>query len=501
MEPVPYPSPLPLNQAATSVTLKRTLEWLTASEAASHLRVNTRTLLRWVRERKLKGYALSGTKRRIWRFLRDDLDSTLLQQSSPIEISAQHIAEPTGMRYQHLDSTLLQQSSATHISAQNLAKPTRLRYQRGSVVFNKRSQTWHYLWRDGGHRRSKLIGTKAKFSTKSAAWEAAVSLHLTERAGRKEHTAEDTVTVKSLVVAYRLERMPTRIDTRRSYEVWLEHYILPTFGNEPITSVQARNVELWLNRLNLSPKSKVHIRGLLRILWDYAQWRGDAPAQRNPMELVSIKNATKRVHPRRSLNPEEFRRFAASLEEPFRFLALLCVSLGLRISEALALKWEDFDSTAPSVRIERAIVCQNVDEVKSTRSKRILPIGRRLLTTIEKHRRAAAYSAPNNWVFASPVQKGRLPWSYDQIWRVYQTAAKAAGIGALGTHTLRHTYRSWLDAVGTSIAVQQKLMRHADIRTTMNIYGDVVTDEMQVANKKVLRLALKRPVEKGKSTR
>jgi hypothetical protein len=27
--------------------------------------------------------------------------------------------------------------------------------------------------------------------------------------------------------------------------------------------------------------------------------------------------------------------------------------------------------------------------------------------------------------------------------------------------------------------VQQKLMRHADIRTTMNLYGDVVTDEMR----------------------
>ncbi len=43
---------------------------------------------------------------------------------------------------------------------------------------------------------------------------------------------------------------------------------------------------------------------------------------------------------------------------------------------------------------------------------------------------------------------------------------------------MRHTYRSWLDAVGTPIAVQQKLMRHADIRTTMNTYGDIVTDEM-----------------------
>ena len=55
---------------------------------------------------------------------------------------------------------------------------------------------------------------------------------------------------------------------------------------------------------------------------------------------------------------------------------------------------------------------------------------------------------------------------------------------------MRHTYRSWLDSVGTTIAVQQKLMRHADIRTTMNIYGDVVTDEIAVASGKVTRLAL-----------
>jgi integrase len=55
---------------------------------------------------------------------------------------------------------------------------------------------------------------------------------------------------------------------------------------------------------------------------------------------------------------------------------------------------------------------------------------------------------------------------------------------------MRHTYRAWLDAVGTPIAVQQKLMRHADIRTTMNTYGDVVTDEMAVASSKVAGLAL-----------
>jgi integrase len=57
---------------------------------------------------------------------------------------------------------------------------------------------------------------------------------------------------------------------------------------------------------------------------------------------------------------------------------------------------------------------------------------------------------------------------------------------------MRHSYRSWLDAVGTGIAVQQKLMRHSDIRTTMNVYGDVVTDEMQRAHSKVVALAFDR---------
>lgn len=40
--------------------------------------------------------------------------------------------------------------------------------------------------------------------------------------------------------------------------------------------------------------------------------------------------------------------------------------------------------------------------------------------------------------------------------------------------------------------MQQKLMRHADIRTTMNLYGDVVTDEMREAHSKVVRMALAR---------
>lgn len=59
-----------------------TAEWLTAAEAAQHLRVKVRTLLLWVRQGRVKAFALSGTKRRVWRFRQADLDAALLE--SPV---------------------------------------------------------------------------------------------------------------------------------------------------------------------------------------------------------------------------------------------------------------------------------------------------------------------------------------------------------------------------------------------------------------------------------
>jgi excisionase family DNA binding protein len=56
-------------------------EWLTAQEAAAYLKVKVRTLLLWVRQGKVKAFALSGTKRRVWRFRKNDLDAALLESA------------------------------------------------------------------------------------------------------------------------------------------------------------------------------------------------------------------------------------------------------------------------------------------------------------------------------------------------------------------------------------------------------------------------------------
>jgi len=54
-------------------------EWLTANEAASYLKVKPRTLLLWVRRGEVKAFALSGTKRRVWRFRKEDLNAALME--------------------------------------------------------------------------------------------------------------------------------------------------------------------------------------------------------------------------------------------------------------------------------------------------------------------------------------------------------------------------------------------------------------------------------------
>ena len=59
--------------------------------------------------------------------------------------------------------------------------------------------------------------------------------------------------------------------------------------------------------------------------------------------------------------------------------------------------------------------------------------------------------------------------------------------GAVGWHTFRYTYRSWLDDTGAPIGIQQKLMRHAQVSTTMNVYGNALMESKREANTAVVR--------------
>ena len=359
------------------------------------------------------------------------------------------------------------------------------RHTNGSVRYDKRRKTWNFLWYDGPVRRSRRIGTKQEFPTKAAAWKEV------ERLALQPSKTEPGDAVRSVIERYEAERMPSRHSTARVYRSFLHNHILPEWGDKSISALQPRPVELWLRELPLSPKSKTHVRSLMHGLVEFAMWAGLLDISRNPISLVQNKGATRKTRKARSLTVEQFHALLTELHEPFATLALISVCLGLRISEALGLKWEDVDWLGKCLSIRRGIVEQVVGDVKTEGSARTFDLTSELLERLKAWKQRSEFSDAEDWIFASPVKIGRLPYSYTGVWRELVRAAEQAKVGHLGTHAFRHTYRSWLDAVGTSVAVQQKMMRHSDIRTTMNIYGDVVTDEMTMAGAKVAQIAFR----------
>jgi integrase len=347
----------------------------------------------------------------------------------------------------------------------------------GSVVPDKRDGTWNFFWWENGKRKCKVLG---RFPTKAKAWAVAKPY----RDALDTISKPSAVRVGELVTQYRVEKMPQRASTRRGYEGVFRNYILPKWQDSQITDLQARPVELWIKSLTLAPKSKVHIRGLIQTLWDYAMWRGDVPTQRNPMELVHVRNASKRLQKPRTMTIEEFHRLSGVLTEPYRTMATVGVCLGLRWSEIVGLQWQDIDWLNGELRLQRAVVKQIEDEVKTVHSGKPLALDPRILDVLKLHKQNSIFTAPGDWVFASPLKNGKLPRSYTPFWEKLGRACHDAGIVHVSPHSFRHSYRAWLDELGTPVTVQQRAMRHGDIRVTMS-FGDAVGEGLREASAKV----------------
>lgn len=91
----------------------------------------------------------------------------------------------------------------------------------------------------------------------------------------------------------------------------------------------------------------------------------------------------RRTRKARSLTVEQFHALLKELHEPFATLALVCVCLGLRISEALALRWSDVDWLGSRLSIRRGIVEQIVDDVKTEGSAKTFNLASELLERLK----------------------------------------------------------------------------------------------------------------------
>ncbi len=156
----------------------------------------------------------------------------------------------------------------------------------------------------------------------------------------------------------------------------------------------------------------------------------------------------------------------------------------------MGLKWGDVDWNNLTVLVSGSVVAGRVDETKTEASAKPLPLDPDLATTLLDWRRQAFYTADADFMFAGDSGKPR--WQGMILKDYIQPAAVRAGIGKVGWHTFRHSYRAWLKRFDAPTEIQKELMRHSNLRTTLEIYGiePNVTSAHREANSGVVRALL-----------
>ena len=353
-------------------------------------------------------------------------------------------------------------------------------------IYKDDQKRWHGyvsmgLKAGGGRDRRHVSGrTRAEVAGKVRLLERRRDDGLTSKAGRGPTVGQWLTHWLEHIAARKV-----RPRTLESYQSTVRLHLSPGIGAQPLAKLQPEQVEALYGQMlagGLSPATVLRAHRVLSRALKVAMQRGkvarnvctlvDPPAAR-PTETVG------------ALSAEEARRvLAAAKGERNGARWTVALALGLRQSEALALRWSDVDLERGSLAVQRGVhrvAGQGLvyEEPKSQRSRRTLAVPAQLVDDLRTHRGAQLeerMAAANVWedhglMFAQP--NGR-PIDRKADWRAWRDLLAAAGVRTVRLHDGRHTAATLLLSAGVHPRVVMELLGHSQMRTTTDVYSHVM---------------------------
>jgi integrase len=335
---------------------------------------------------------------------------------------------------------------------------------------------WQLVWELGrdesGRRRQKyetFRGTKAGAERRWVEVQAEIQ--------RRPRRPPAELTVAELVNRWLADVSSTvRPRTRALYDLYCRSRIVPALGPLRAQEITHEHVRVFLDSLSdLSPRTRQIVRSILRQAFSRAvEW---GIVWLNPVDAVRPPRA-----PRPEIQvwtPEEVERFA-SVAAQHRLWPLfwLLLATGLRVGEALGLRWRDVDLEAGRLSVRHQLGRdRRLSEPKSRRGARVVDIGPDTVDILRRHRRAQAEEllalglAHPELVF---VSEAGTPLLYRNVARSFAELVRKAGVPRIRLHDLRHTHATALLLAGVHPQVVSERLGHASTAFTLATYSHVL---------------------------
>jgi integrase len=340
------------------------------------------------------------------------------------------------------------------------------------TVFQRTDGRWCAKWKDA-RGEWKYLYRKSKAEAKKALRQA-----LKDR-------DEGIIPPSKMSVGNLLDEWLEHMQDDVSRRTWLNRegfvrlHIKPTIGTTKLASLTTDDIRrLYRQKVQqgLAPSSVKRIHELLKQAMREAMRL--KYISRNPLE--DVKPPKQRSLEMKVLTPEQVRRLLDRVRgNRWEAVYVLGATCGLRIGEALSLRYEDVNLAEGTISIRRTLWKYKVYPPKTPQSRRTLKLPMIALDALR--RLCESNDNPSEgWCFPTKNDNPTAPEAFWR-WGWKPTLRKADLPGSLKFHQLRHGAASLLLNQNVPVPVVSRYLGHANPGITMKVYAHLIDGTSGIA--------------------